>query len=558
MEPSDLNHVFKVLSEEIKEKLYVNNIWEPRKWRANKELRERINNTELGDHKTLDEKICALRTNTLIRPKCLVCGGHVNLSQGKYNDTCSVKCGANNPKVKEKTRQTNKVKYDGHFTQNKEWISNFVSKMHTQNGYAKGQKTFTERYGVKNRFQLTDVKEKIKLTNITKFGVENPQQNINIRNKTQKTNLIRYGKSHTFPVFNGEDNPMNHYSVKFASRVTKLSKVDWNKFPDNFNFISILLSNHIKTCKCCNRIYSTPILSGRCRCTIKTKENEVFMFINSLVNAKANDRIILDGLEIDILCPDQKIGFEFDGVYWHSELVLAKRGVNPKKYHIDKTKLAELKGIKLFHIFENEWDNKQPIIKSIIKSKLGICDRKIYARKCIIRDVSIKDAMGFLQDNHIQGGIGSSIRKGLYFNNELVMLATFGKNRFSKDSIELLRMASILNTTIVGGASKLINDFVKTNNHKIICFCDLRYGTGNVYKQLGFKKINDGAPNYWYLDKTQDKLSSRIKYQKHKLKKELILFDENKSEWENMKMNGFTRIWDCGSSKWLFDPQSSN
>ena len=42
-------------------------------------------------------------------------------------------------------------------------------------------------------------------------------------------------------------------------------------------------------------------------------------------------------------------------------------------------------------------------------------------------------------------------------------------------------------------------------------------------------------------------LESRIKYQKHKLGKLLETFDPAKSEIENMKLNGYHRIFDCGN-----------
>jgi hypothetical protein len=46
-------------------------------------------------------------------------------------------------------------------------------------------------------------------------------------------------------------------------------------------------------------------------------------------------------------------------------------------------------------------------------------------------------------------------------------------------------------------------------------------------------------------------------FQKSKLKNKLQKFDESLSEWENMKANGFDRIWDCGHSKWIFIDKTS-
>ncbi len=67
-----------------------------------------------------------------------------------------------------------------------------------------------------------------------------------------------------------------------------------------------------------------------------------------------------------------------------------------------------------------------------------------------------------------------------------------------------------------------------------------------MYYKLGFKKISNGTPNYWYFGKEYLRLS-RLKYQKHKLSKLINNFDPNKTEVENMKNNGYNRIFDCGN-----------
>lgn len=272
------------------------------------------------------------------------------------------------------------------------------------------------------------------------------------------------------------------------------------------------------------------------------KEKEVKDFISSIYNGTIilNDRSLLDNLELDIYLPELKIAIEFNGLYWHSDLF------KEKNYHIDKTKKCEEKGVRLIHIFENEWTSKQDIVKSRLQNLLGY-SKKVFARKCTIVELDSKTADEFLRTTHIQGSAPASIRIGLIHNGALVAVQTYCKSRFSKDcEWELLRYANALNTTVVGGASKLFKHFISKYSGNIVSYSDLRWNTGTLYKTLGFKQTHISAPNYWYF-KGCTTLYSRQKFQKHKLAELLEYFDPDKTEVENMRANKYRRIFDCGN-----------
>ena len=83
----------------------------------------------------------------------------------------------------------------------------------------------------------------------------------------------------------------------------------------------------------------------------------------------------------------------------------------------------------MIHIFEDEWLFKKEIVKSRLLNLIGKTPNKIYARKCEIKEISSKDSVKFLEENHIQGNVNSKIRIGLFYNDELVSLMTFGSLR---------------------------------------------------------------------------------------------------------------------------------
>lgn len=286
----------------------------------------------------------------------------------------------------------------------------------------------------------------------------------------------------------------------------------------------------------------------KCNSVISKMELELYDFISQQgILVEQNNRKIIPPLELDIIIPDKKIAIEFNGNYWHSEL-----GGKDKDYHLNKTKMCNSVNIQLLHFFESEWLYKKDIVKSLINSKLGTSNR-IYARNCKIVEVDTSYKNLKLNEWHLQGEDKSSVKLGLSFEGDIVSIMTFCKSRFTgKYEWELSRFASKLNTTIIGGASKLLNHFEKKYNPKnIVSYANKRYSNGNLYKQLNFIFKYDSPPNYFYSKGNMLELLTRQNFQKHKLKSKLDIFNPELSEWENMKNNGYNRIWDCGNGVWV-------
>jgi len=247
---------------------------------------------------------------------------------------------------------------------------------------------------------------------------------------------------------------------------------------------------------------------------------------------------------LDIYIPDLGIAIEYNGLYGHSSLF------KDKKYHFNKTEICENNNIQLIHIFENEWILKKEIVKSILKSKLGLNTNRFFARKCTIKEVSSKESNKFLEDNHIQGKDNAPHRYGLYFNNNLIQLITFKRSHRSKAKyLELKRSCSILNTTVVGGFNKLLKYAKNIFKEDIITFADRRFSSkNNVYSKIG-NLIDIIKPNHFYIENLN--LASREKYQKHKLPNILEKFDISLTAIENCHNNNIYEIYDSGNLKYI-------
>ena len=298
-------------------------------------------------------------------------------------------------------------------------------------------------------------------------------------------------------------------------------------------------------CRICSQIENSKRISQYSK-----QETEIAEFLADKLDIIRHDRTIIPPFELDIVIPSKKMAIEYCGLYWHTE------GMGKdKNYHLNKLNMCENAGYRLITIFEDEWKYKKDIVKSRLKHILGISDcERVFARKCKIREIDNKTKNEFLERNHLLGKDVSSIRLGAFYGDRLVSVMTFSrgsvaKNNINPDSYELVRFCSDIDLHVVGIASKLLKYFKKNYfDGKIFSYSDKRWSDGGLYKSLGFEKYGDVSPNYWYV--VGDTRAHRFNFRKSALKEKLNAFNDVLTEYENMFLNGFDRVWDCGNIKW--------
>lgn len=499
---------------------------------------------------------------------CDYCGNEKKLSKKSYISqtknntekfTCSKTCSLS------KSKQTSLKKYG---------VENVFQSDEIKN---KIKKTNIEKYGVENPQQLTEIKERTKLTNINKYGFEKPLMSNLIKEKVRKTNKEKFGF----------DYPAQSPDIKSKMELSCLNKYGVYNFSKTDYFKDILsrksftkMFNNLKkhgdlleskrgeyriNCRICNTEFSilytlmyNRISNDESICTTcnpknqPIKENELYDFIinNYCGPIVKNDRKLISK-EIDIYLPELNLAFEFNGLYWHSDLY------KNRNYHLEKTKECHDKGLQLIHIWEDDWRYKRNIIESMILHKLGK-STSIWARKCEIKELSDnKLVREFLNKNHIQGFVGSSVKLGLFYNDQLVSIMTFGELRRSLGQVkkigsyELLRFCNIINYNIVGGSSKLLKYFInKYHPKEVVSYSDNCRSDGNMYRKIGFTLKSETPPNYyWVVDGIR---KHRFNYRKDRLIKSG--HDSSKTEVEIMNELGHYRIFDSGSKKWVIYP----
>ena len=338
--------------------------------------------------------------------------------------------------------------------------------------------------------------------------------------------------------------------------------------PDEYEIIGSYINNKtpidIKHKKC-GKVFtaSTTNLRGGqhcpfCYATSSEGEDELLKFIQTIDPNSKKEKIYSDKnkhsfKEIDVYSEKNKIGIEYNGLYWHSD-----KKCNPNDLR-DKMEYLNQRDIRVINIFEDEWKNKNEIVKDKLEAIFGIVKKKIYARKCEIKEVNSKDRNNFLKENHIQGADTANISLGLYNENNLVAVMSFCKLRKNlgntkKEGVyELSRFAGLLGYNIVGGFSKLLA-YAKNNYdiREIMTYADLRWTSKdhNVYINNGFKLDHVSKPSYDYvnLNKSNAIRENRFIYRKNNLKNKFPqIYSEELTEYDIMKKAGYTRIYNCGN-----------
>jgi hypothetical protein len=251
--------------------------------------------------------------------------------------------------------------------------------------------------------------------------------------------------------------------------------------------------------------------------SISAQQAQVKEFVESLgFSAIMSDRTMIAPYEIDILIPSANLGIEFHGI-WNHSFGMGK----DKNYHLNKTEMAENKGINLLQIYDVEWNDpiKQEIWKSMIRVRLGVIINKIPARKTLMKSLTSKQATEFFENSHLAGHTKATTYMGLFSGDELVQAVSYGKTRFgSGNETEIIRMATKKTLIVVGGMNRLLNH-VKNNADSIVCFADRRFAShdGCAYAN-GLTLIGTTDPNWYAFSKKEYYLHSRHEFMKHRLK----------------------------------------
>ena len=238
-----------------------------------------------------------------------------------------------------------------------------------------------EKYGVDHPTKAEEVKKKKKFTMIERYGVENPALSETLKEKGISTMIERYGvenpgqlnKVKEINLQKEYDRLKNILGLKYLVKSIEKGKfiIFHNICNNDFTITKKLANQRIRfnneICKICN---------PRHKCW-SLKENHIFKIVKKIYHGKitANNKKILNNhRELDIFLPELNKAIEFNGTYIHADprfykandMIYYKFAEDIWKRDEEKQRMCDELGIKLFVVWEHDWDNDPEKIKQEI------------------------------------------------------------------------------------------------------------------------------------------------------------------------------------------------
>jgi hypothetical protein len=276
----------------------------------------------------------------------------------------------------------------------------------------------------------------------------------------------------------------------------------------------------------------------RCHPLGSNVQHQIADWIQSLgIVVGRNVKGVIGRRELDIFIPEKKLAIEFNGLYWHNEN--AGKG---ETYHSTKSEACQKLGIRLFHVFEDEWRDKRRIVESMIMARLGILQQRLQARRCSIVELDSKSREEFFEANHLDGDVNAEAAWGLKDIDSRIVFALSVRKPFHrslKDKLEVARTCTVAGATVAGGLSRLTKRAAtyasSTGRTCLMTYVDARLGNSGSYTSAGWTRKRATPPRFWWTD-----LESRFNRFKFKADKE-----RGMSESLVAAEAGVVKIWGC-------------
>ena len=410
-----------------------------------------------------------------------------------------------------------------------------------------------EEYNVDNVSQVKHIREKAEQTLMKNYNVKNPMKSKEITKNLEEKFENKHGFSNKSYI--GVKN-VKEYS-NLTEFISNNPEVTVSEMTEYFGVKRDKMLREIRAQNVSHMIINYGEINS-------LAEEDFRRFIKDKVpkeNVIINDRKLLKGKELDFYFPSHNLAIELSPSRTHNSIAGFNNSPGVEKnYHLNKFLSCAEQGIELITVFD--WHDLDKV-KRMILNKLNK-SKRVFARNTIYKEENYisKDLFKKLEGWHILSLPSNYKRKNkvsiLEYNDEIVGIALWNTDK--KKEVELKRLVFKPGLSIVGGASKLVKNFMRENNIKeIYTFSDCDLGQGKVYSEIGFTLVEESRPqlNYYHpyykkhirhlslVMQGADRLLSNLPNYKAVGKGEGLPRNE-----EIVAEYGFLPVYDCGYRKW--------
>lgn len=418
----------------------------------------------------------------------------------KAKRSAALKKACSNPEVIAKRKRTNKEKYGYECAfQNSEFHAAVVELARAEQSRQRAIDTLRNNFGVENPYLIPEIARRANIG----AGSELAQK------RREQTCMDRYGKRSPWAndttdrivAYLKEHPDSTPTQVAKALRISYAAAIQQNEDHD----LGMVLKS-------------------------STGERVVAEFLDSLgVPYVRNTRSVIAPYELDFYMPEHNVAIEVNDFATHN-IDLNPFGGNPKpkRYHWDKTRMCDERGIRLIHAWQHclpTWEGDSgrmgswPVLQNVIIHALGMTPHRHYARQTRVVEFPAIQTKKFFDENNINGYRNANVTYALVPKDiecptpdDIVMAYAVGRAYFGKGKYdaEIARGACLLGHNVVGGASKLWRYIIDNTDYQSIVY----YTDRNFYQSnsLGFLENveyvthQDSFWNYWV---DEDRLANR-------------------------------------------------
>ncbi|EIU09141.1 hypothetical protein MA5S0422_3003 [Mycobacteroides abscessus 5S-0422] len=246
--------------------------------------------------------------------------------------------------------------------------------------------------------------------------------------------------------------------------------------------------------------------------------------------------------EVDIVVPERRLAIEFNGLYWHTE-----RTGRGKDYHLGKTRACAAAGLRLIHVWEDDWRLRRAGVERLIRDVLGVFDGPAVA-DCELADADFNGVAVLFAENCHARSLGRASFFDALIHGDTAVAAV--SSRLRNGRLDVMQFAS---AGVLGASEALAQPLARRARQlgaeRVRWVVDNATDDGAGPSAAGFTSVGELDPEFRYVRGGERVSRSSFRPGRFRADPDLV-FKAGMTEERLAGLNDLDRIWDAGRTVW--------